>query len=562
MLLAAMLPARAERVVIFQGDDLIHLAVIPLPLTQDGVLLSLYGTVRSNGLFMYSDHASSLSTQDGNIVHIVFEHIGSTSFTFSSGSFNRDHGNGYWSGSGSSVSFVPSSSLVVSRIIVTVDDSGSGSNESFTLCDLPNVEDGTIMTSDRELVVLWQARNNLYVKDRLTDCFGLIYGNVNQTYVQGDVIPAGWSAKKVTYGGEPELSYPEDFGPANDHVDVTPEEITAAEICHDYWAHYVVLKDVTISSDGTVLTDKDGNEIPWYNNTFNAVLPDNRNIPYDVYGIVGSYKPSSYPEPIYQLLPIQFGDGFIGDVCCFMDLFEMPNNTPVQFDCPLAVVYQGGNYLFLKDRCDEFGLMYGNVVGGPFLPGDLIIGAATWNSYQGAKQLIPYGEWRVVDHGPLVEPDEIGCIDEASADMCHWYVRFKNVTFVTEEGKTYIEDECGSMLIYNRFSIPIPEPGVTPVENPYDLNHDGEVNIADLNCLINLILTGKIEYDWTWMPQGDYEGTFDVTGFLTVYKNQLELYPVEIVPSDSTIVIVGDLNQDSEVNIADANALIDRILNQ
>ena len=50
-----------------------------------------------------------------------------------------------------------------------------------------------------------------------------------------------------------------------------------------------------------------------------------------------------------------------------------------------------------------------------------------------------------------------------------------------------------------------------------DVNHDGEVNIADVNAVIDVILTGTVTYS-------------------------------------------ADVNLDGEVNIADVNAVIDAIL--
>ena len=55
------------------------------------------------------------------------------------------------------------------------------------------------------------------------------------------------------------------------------------------------------------------------------------------------------------------------------------------------------------------------------------------------------------------------------------------------------------------------------MEIPGDVNHDGEVNIADANALLNIILSGIIDYS-------------------------------------------GDVNDDGEVNIADINAVINIIL--
>jgi hypothetical protein len=205
--------------------------------------------------------------------------------------------------------------------------------------------------------------------------------------------------------------------------------------------------------------------------------------------------------------------------------------------------------------------MYG-IVDGQFVNGDTIEGVARMGEYQKHRQLIAVKDWVKVGHGQPVVPEDVGCIEELSQDMCHWYIRLENVDIVTEDGTTYIEDECGSLLLFNKFSIEIPGPElpIAPPRNPYDLNNDGEVNIADINCLIDMILTGRIDYDWTWTPQGDGTMKWNVTGFLTVYSGQLELYPIEITPASGDIHLVGDLNLDGELNIADLNALIDKII--
>ena len=58
------------------------------------------------------------------------------------------------------------------------------------------------------------------------------------------------------------------------------------------------------------------------------------------------------------------------------------------------------------------------------------------------------------------------------------------------------------------------------------------------------------------MPQG--HGRYYIEGFLTIYKGQMELYPVKIIKHGACLF--GDINGDGEVNIADINALIDIIL--
>ena len=72
-------------------------------------------------------------------------------------------------------------------------------------------------------------------------------------------------------------------------------------------------------------------------------------------------------------------------------------------------------------------------------------------------------------------------------------------------------DETGEMMLYDRYSI----------------------GVADL----------------------DKSKTYYVEGFLTVFRGILELYPIKI-----TSGLVGDVNGDGEVNIADVNALTNIIL--
>lgn len=818
--LLAVVAAWGERVVIFEGDNDIHLTVIPLTLHQDGVTLSLYGTVWPEGLHMYADHESSLSVVDGKIVQVVFEHQGSTTFTFSSGSYFVDGGNGLWAGNVSFLSFVPSNEVVVHRIIVTVEDNKAASptispssgiyynpievsiscrtpgatihyttdgtvpdmqspvytapftisqdtkvkaistldgevsdiaSAVYTIPNLPpfdRLEDLVPLDNDTQVrftspvYALAQHNKYLYVKDD-SGGYALIWGNTDQTYNTGDVIPAGFVVTKSFYSGEMELMSPHVFQPASGNIPIEPETITPGQQGHDWFGHYVIIKNVhIINDDGKyVAVDALGNQIPIYFGTLGFPVPEDLSKPYDITGIIGSYG----QQTIYRLLPTNvtpagpeptriglgnyrdyydpvnppesitidydatvilqtgpylyakdetgygliygnvdqtyrhgdvFPAGYGGKVTIYQDFPELTqpfhgfqpakdrvdvvpevvtipqvnpdlwahyvlikqviidklngvirdkdgnelpiyirpgltftypedlsqridirgiisyyrgqpqllvwdsDEIPIPIDClqdfyglentgsafqiRLIVIYQNGKNLYVKDLCGEYMLVYGNI-GGQFVNGDTIECVVKWGVYQQQKQLIPIGDWRLIGHGPEVEPEEGMFIEELSQDMCYWYIRLKNVKFVTEGDNTYIEDEYDRLPMFNKFGIDIPVPGdptVTPPRNPYDLNDDGEVNIADLNCLINMILSGTIDSDWTWIPQGDYEGTFDVTGFLTVYKNQLEFYPIEIVPSDSTIVIVGDLNQDNEVNIADINALIDRILGQ
>ena len=140
-------------------------------------------------------------------------------------------------------------------------------------------------------------------------------------------------------------------------------------------------------------------------------------------------------------------------------------------------------------------------------------------------------------------------IAELAADMIYWYVGFENVQIEASEAEfTYtITDETGSLKAYDKNFKAMPEnltdglyyvEGFLSIDNDElelfpilvkaareypkgDVNGDYEVNIADVNCLIDVILGSK--------TAEMFEGRAYV-------------------------------NDDDEVNIADVNAVIAIIL--
>ncbi len=421
----------------------------------------------------------------------------------------------------------------------------------------PNPE----VTMGYDATVLHQQGNYLYAKDETG--FGMVYGSVGNSYLPGDVIPAGFGGKVKEYDCHPELEQPTGFQPAIGHVELVPEEITLDQLDDVHWGHYVVIKHVKFDLERRVLYDDNGNETPYYNR-FYVNLPADLSLYYDVYGIVDSYSKNC----IYELLITDwFPKPIPGLIPCLEDLYDLPQGVIGQFSLPLIVVYQNGPNLYVKDTCGQFGLIYGNV-GGTFAMGDSIIGYASWTTYQGARQLTPAEPWSLVGHGPEVEPEEMP-IEELSQDMAHWYLYFEDVKIVLgEDGSLYIDDGIELLKIWDKFHVQV-EPGHDgSYYYPCDVNCDGEVTIADVNAIIDVILNG--------LPEGytlrdlvddiDFDATYDIWGFLTLYRYDLELYPTRIVkhgygipwPIDDPRYF--DVNGDGEVTIADVNWLIDWIL--
>lgn len=421
---------------------------------------------------------------------------------------------------------------------------------------LINVPDGTDVTLEYEATVLKQSGQRLYLMDATG--FGLVYGSTGKTYSYGDVIPAGYGGSKTTWDGEPEVQSPKGFQDPIGNIgglDALKKDAritTCSEVAHPIWGQFVLLKQVTVDPVNGTLTDASGSCSLY--DMFGVAAPGDLSKPYDVYGIVASHGKA--PNTVYQILPIEYVGGVPAPPTPVANLQELYDLTPeVQkgiFTTPITVVYHNPAKLdmYIVDADGEFGLVYGRLTN-TFVNGDIINDAvATWKVYNNVNEVIPVDETFVkAGHGAEIEPEMLA-IEEISNDMVHNYLRFENVTIEMREenGKTnyYLIDENGDgILIFDRYElglkdldfskhydvdafltifskdklkelypILIVEHGVPPV-NPFDVNHDGEVNIADINALIDMILSGNNFHD---------------------------------------------CNGDGEMNIADVNALIDYIL--
>ena len=433
---------------------------------------------------------------------------------------------------------------------------------------LDSIDDNTEVTMGYDATIIGQAGNYLYAFDETG--YGLVFGNVGHYYKTGDVIPCGFGGLKTTYDCEPELKNPRGFQEPIGHVDLEAEEITCSQVGHSMWGHYVVIRNVRVNPGGNELMDEQGHTCSYYNR-FGIWIPeyDDKDQLYDVYGVIGSYKCN------YQFLPLRFeGDITPVGVCCIEDLFAQPEGKPVQFECPLAVICQSGARLFVKDKCDQYSLIYGNGVGGPFVNGDSIIGSAYWTRNNGLPQIVPPGEWQVVAHGPKVPPVGPFCIEDVSQEMVHWYVYFEDMTVVKNEEfdryYTMIDEYGDEMPMYNQFNIEIPT-----YVNDGHLYPDvvDEDLFIGLNAVIYYILHGKWPDGLHSAPMAsrvDGENRWEhcrVEGILAIYRDVLELMP--------TLVSVGgtgpdpvdpmeryDVNKDGVINVSDANEIINIILNR
>ncbi len=404
-------------------------------------------------------------------------------------------------------SYKPKDGDVVYQILpIKVKRKGPG---GVGIGNMGDYTDGETLTFDYDATVLYHGNSRLFVKDDTG--FGLIYGDPGKTYKQGDVFPAGYSGQKITYGGEPELQKPlSGFENPIKSVAVEAEVVTPLDANHEHFAHYVVMKNVDIievSGNSFKVRDANGNTCPGYNQ-FGQDVQEGHYA--ELYGIIGSYGQTN---TVYQLLPIIPSKPTpVGGI---NELYALSKGKQGQFTTPLTAIYQHAEsrYLYVQDAEGVQTLVYGGVTG-TFNNGDLINNAvATWNEYQGAKQMIPVENFVADGHGSEIMPDEPLPIEEISQDMIHRYLSFVDVDLVEEEDKVYIVDETDRLHMFNKFGIEI---------------------------------------------KG--EAPYYIEGFLTIYNGEFEFYPIKIEGEEGDCGTKGDVNNDKEIGIADVNALIDIIL--
>ncbi len=395
------------------------------------------------------------------------------------------------------------------------------STEGMTIAQYQTVANDTEVTFRNPVTVLAQGGANLWVRDNTG--YMLVYGNTGKTYSQGDVIPAGFSGIKTTYNGEPELKTPKGFQVASGKETVVAEELalTADNINHANFGHYILVKSATINTTAGTITDAAGNSFAFFNN-MSAQLPKDLTKKYNVYAIIGSHYNKSTKATDYQILPVTITneDGTalpVDPVNDINGLYSLATGVKGMISAELSVIYQNGSYMWVKDN-NTYGLVYGHLTN-KFVNGDKIKNlVAHWVTYDGYKEIIPVDESAVKSgEGEPVAAEEMA-LEDLSQDMIHRYVVIPGVKLTsTETAGTYNgNDGTVDLQIFNKFnsSVTVPE------------NLDGK--------------------------------TFRITGFVAKYKTQLQLIPVEV--KDEAAGKTGDINGDGEVNASDVTALINKVL--
>ncbi|MBQ2074330.1 MAG: chitobiase/beta-hexosaminidase C-terminal domain-containing protein, partial [Muribaculaceae bacterium] len=160
-----------------------------------------------------------------------------------------------------------------------------------TAAEYNALPENTTFVFNGNLVVSGQKNKYLYAQDATGGA--LIYGTA-PTYSKGDVIPAGFTAKKVNYNGTIEMSEMTGMQAATETAELVAQELAINQFA-DNQNIYAVVKGATIS--GNTLTI--GDETLAIYNRFGITFPTDDKT-YDVYGVATIYNNAP------QLLPLEF----------------------------------------------------------------------------------------------------------------------------------------------------------------------------------------------------------------------------------------------------------------
>src|SRR5574344_469742 len=152
--------------------------------------------------------------------------------------------------------------------------------------DFIALDDNTYVKFSNPITAIIQSGSNLYATDG-TGYF-VVYGNLGQTYNDGDIIPGGFMGIKTTYNSGAELKSPVGFTAGTAGTAVEPEVGTIDETSSADAYKYVIFKNVKFTAAKNTIS-LNGDSIIVYNKTFNAVTLPAADTNCDITGIITIY---------------------------------------------------------------------------------------------------------------------------------------------------------------------------------------------------------------------------------------------------------------------------------
>ncbi len=168
-----------------------------------------------------------------------------------------------------------------------------------TVTEILALENNTVFTFTGTMTAVAQATsangNSKYLYAQDADGVGMLFFNAPVDYNKGDVIPAGWEAKRTNYKGAPELTTFSNMTAATETAELTAAEMTPAQVTVEPYNlfHYAVIKGASLGENGTIVAGEES--VASYCDRFGVYFPeDYEGKTFDVYGIPSWYNNAQF----------------------------------------------------------------------------------------------------------------------------------------------------------------------------------------------------------------------------------------------------------------------------
>lgn len=288
-----------------------RIATITVKLADAGVIVVAAPTISGNEAFVGSTEVT-ITAEDGATIYYT---IDGTDPTLESTPYSAPF-------TINETTTVKAIAVIDGTLSVIASKTFTATPSVSTVAAFNALEDNTVIGFTGNLVAVAQKGRYLYAQD---DSKGiLIFGDINQTYALGSVIPAGFTGTKTTFKGAPEMENPSGFEASTTTVEVTPIELTPAQVILDNFGRYAVIRGATISDGNIVVADE---RVALYNRFLeeNSIPTDNKT--YDITGVCGYYNNA-------QFMPLSFTEveAVVEPEYYLVGSFNMNGNDWVQQD--------------------------------------------------------------------------------------------------------------------------------------------------------------------------------------------------------------------------------------
>lgn len=236
---------------------------------------------------------------------------------------------------------------------------------------------------------------------------------------------------------------------------------------------------------------------------------------YTVEGAIGKFNTN------LQLYIISI-EGYVPqehNVNSIAEVYALPENATFTMYDEMVVTYQKGNRLWIRDSEGTSGMIYGDLGLENALENGQVLTdgwSATYEVYNNVPEFSnPDGVEPDGTNTREAAPYERTAITNANVNE---YIIMKGLTLLPDASNAKrFYNATDSLVIFNSFNVEIPE-----------------------------IVEGK---------------TYDVTGIVTIYYGEAQVYITEMTENAAPAGLRGDVNNDTFVNISDVTVLIDYLLN-